>query len=52
MNQYQQLSEKLSALESREKQLITWVSFALIIYLFFLNFGIILCPLSFRNFLF
>ena len=35
MNQYQQLSEKFSALESREKQLITWVSFALIIYLFF-----------------
>ena len=35
MNQYQQLSEKFSALESREKQLITWVSFGLIIYLFF-----------------
>lgn len=35
MNQFQQLSEKFSALESREKQLITWVSFGLIIYLFF-----------------
>lgn len=35
MNQYQQLSDKFSALESREKQLILWVSFGLIVYLFF-----------------
>ena len=35
MNQYQQLSDKFSALENREKQLILWVSFGLIVYLFF-----------------
>lgn len=35
MNQYQQLSDKFSALEKREKQLILWVSFGLIVYLFF-----------------
>ena len=35
MSQYQQLSDKFSALESREKQLILWVSFGLIVYLFF-----------------
>ena len=35
MSQYQQLSEKFSALEGREKQLILWVSFGLIVYLFF-----------------
>ena len=35
MSQYQQLSEKFSALENREKQLILWVSFGLIVYLFF-----------------
>lgn len=35
MSQYQQLSDKFSALENREKQLILWVSFGLIVYLFF-----------------
>ncbi|AXT38320.1 agglutinin biogenesis protein MshJ [Alteromonas sp. BL110] len=35
MSQYQQLSDKFSALENREKQLILWVSLGLIIYLFF-----------------
>lgn len=35
MSLYQQLSDKFSALESREKQLILWVSFGLIVYLFF-----------------
>ncbi len=35
MSQYQQLSDKFSALEDREKQLILWVSFGLIVYLFF-----------------
>ena len=35
MNQYQQLSEKFSALEKREKQLLLWVTFGLVIYLFF-----------------
>lgn len=35
MSHYQQLSDKFSALENREKQLILWVSFGLIVYLFF-----------------
>ncbi|MBJ2130720.1 type II secretion system protein M [Alteromonas sp. IB21] len=35
MSQYQQLSEKFSALQDREKQLILWVSAGLIVYLFF-----------------
>ena len=35
MSQYQQLSDKFSALENREKQLIFWVSLGLIVYLFF-----------------
>ena len=35
MNQYQQLSDKFSALEKREKQLLLWVTFGLVIYLFF-----------------
>ncbi|MCZ8529982.1 agglutinin biogenesis protein MshJ [Alteromonas sp. PRIM-21] len=35
MSQYQQLSDKFSELENREKQLILWVSFGLIVYLFF-----------------
>lgn len=39
MSQYQQLSDKFSALENREKQLILWVSFGLIVYLF-LWFGV------------
>lgn len=35
MSQYQQLSEKFSALQDREKQMVLWVSFGLIVYLFY-----------------
>lgn len=35
MSQYQQLSDKFSALQPREKQLVLWVSFGLIVYLFY-----------------
>ena len=35
MNRYQLLSDKFTALQSREKHLIMWGSFGLIVYLFF-----------------